>query len=272
MDLTMLNRIAKALDMRVRTALGSRQVLGSLGRGTVFSLAAKRAPNQLWTGRFNGLNIVMRWQDWPVVEEVLVTHEYKILTECLKGKEAPLVLDFGANIGMFSLYTLMHFPKAQVEAYEASAKTYAVLQENHKANPAYNWVIHHAAVWSEDGSLSFDTTDFAMGGRVVANGGKETVPARSFSALMQALSPRPIDLMKVDIEGAEEAVLAGREAELAQVETLIVELHPGRCDTLRVEATLRAVYPHIYLIPGRTSTKPLLLCSAKPYDLPIYNA
>lgn len=266
----MILQVVRGLKARAGTAWYSSRVLGSMPEAVRFALSAKHSPLQVWKCRANGLDFVMRWSDWPAVQEVLIEHEYQVIAECLKGRANPLVLDLGANIGTFSLFVFRHFPKAKVVAYEASPATFALLETARTLNPQLDWQVHQAAVWSEDGQVNFDTMAFSPGSRVTATGG-QAVRAIGFTAVMASL-PGRIDLAKVDIEGAEEAVLAGREAELERIEHLIVELHPGRCDTDRVMATLQKVYPHIHAIPGRKSSKPLLLCAKRAFSLPVYQA
>jgi hypothetical protein len=77
--------------------------------------------------------------------------------------------------------------------------------------------------------------------------------------------------MKMDIEGAEEAVLCGSETALRSVDRLVVEVHPQLCDQDWVIAVLRSTYDFLYRIPGRRSAKPLLLASHQPYPFPDYS-
>ncbi len=266
----MIARVANGLKVRARTAWQSSHVLGSLPAGVRFALWAKNDRVRRWQGQSGNYSFLMRWGDWPSVQEVLIEHEYKIINECLKGKASPVVLDLGANIGTFSLYIFQNFPKARVVAYEPGKEIYALLEATHKLNSGLDWTIHQAAVWREDGSVSFNTTEYSHGSRVITTG-SETVPAVSFVTAMAGLPAGPIDLVKVDVEGAEEAVLLGHEAELARIEHLIIELHPGRCDTDKVLALLRQSYAYIYFIPDRGSTKPLLLCARRAFNLPLFS-
>ena len=69
-----------------------------------------------------------------------------------------------------------------------------------------------------------------------------------------------VDLMKVDIEGSEEAFLCANPDLLRRVHHLVVELHPYLCDTGRVEEVLRDIYGTVEKMQGRSSSKPLLMC------------
>ena len=137
-------------------------------------------------------------------------------------------------------------------------------------NPRCRWSVHHAAAWRENGAVTFATGATSTGGRITTDG-KETVPAVSLPTILEQCGG-VIDVAKIDIEGAEEALLADRPAQLQRIATLVVELHPDRCDTGRVVKALSDSYGALYRIPGRRSSKPLVLATrqAQPPNLPRY--
>lgn len=100
-----------------------------------------------------------------------------------------------------------------------------------------------------------------MSHRIDAAGSIE-VPSLALTGLLNRLAPNGgrIDLMKIDIEGSEEAFLCADPAALDRVDALVVELHPTLCDTARVEALLRERFSTIRVIEARKSSKPLLYC------------
>lgn len=208
---------------------------------------------------WRGLHLSARGCDWAALQEVLIEHEYAALTPYLTRKPSAVVLDLGANIGTFALFTFSVAPSAVVHSYEASATTHALLDSTRAHNPRCHWDVHHAAAWLEDGAVSFTTSEASTAGRIMTEG-KETVPAVSLATIL-ARSGGSIDVAKIDIEGAEEALLVDRPAELQRIGTLVVELHPGRCDTGRVVKALTDSYGALYCIPGRRSSKPLILAT-----------
>lgn len=217
---------------------------------------------------WQGFQLSARRIDWPALQEVLIEHEYGALRPFLNLRSAPIVLDLGANIGTFGLYVFSVARGACVHSFEPAEATFALLTGNAAKNPGIDWRVHRAAAWSEDATISFANTAASTGGHV-ATGGDERVPALSLTSILERCGGRA-DVAKIDIEGAEEALLADRPRELAAIETLVVELHPNRCDTRRVEQALRAAYGPLYRIPGRRSSKPLLLASRSTavIDLP----
>ena len=259
----------QGINRRIETYHLAAPMLGWVG-ALPFILIGPRHPRWVWQATINGRQFWLRWCDWCAVQEVLVEHEYAIVKDCLAGHSQPVVLDLGANIGTFSLYVLGQTPAARLSAYEPDTDTFALLQKTANAQAGISWAVHRAAAWKEDGEVRFEATSFSTGSRVNADG-KVSVPARSLSSIMAALSDGPVALAKIDIEGSEADVLVNQDALLQRIENLIIELHPGRCDTESVVATLQRVYPHLQQIPGRRSSKPLLLASRQRYAaLPLY--
>ncbi len=72
--------------------------------------------------------------------------------------------------------------------------------------------------------------------------GTITVPLRTLDSLLAQHGVDHVDVMKIDVEGAEGRVLAGATKALggSNPMTLLLDLHPKRVDTLAVVAQLRA--------------------------------
>ncbi len=226
---------------------------------------------ELFEAKFGNLDFVFRWKDFYMVNEVLVQSEYLRVLGFIKGIEAPLILDLGANIGTFSMYFLKHFPKSKIYAYEASAETFSILQKNKGKNKDSDWSVFQAAVWKDDGFISFETKEFSGGSRINSEG-SETVPAVKLLTILEKISDeKMIDLLKIDVEGAEEAVLLSCDNHLfSRIQNLVIELHPMVCNTTAVVNLLRENFDYIYEIPDRKSSKPLLIATRQKSNLPLF--
>lgn len=220
-------------------------------------LRARRYPATLTTGRYNDFAFSFRGCDVSALKEVLVDAEYGFLTDAVKSLHFPVILDVGAHIGLFSLWALHVNPTAQITSVEASPGTFRILECNVGLVQKAGWNAINRAAWKDDDTIRFAEAADSMSHRVSATGGTE-VKGISLTALTEGLAD--IDLMKVDIEGAEEAFLCVDPAALAPVKRLVVELHPQLCDTQRVRGVLQKAFPQIVEIQGRISSKPLLYC------------
>lgn len=270
-----MSKAQKLLDAVRETAAITLRLGGATGRldqaayYAVRRLIDRRAAVDL---RWRGLGLAARGIDWPALQEVLIENEYGSLAGFLEAKPAPVVLDIGANIGTFALFVLLCAPDAIVHSFEPSAATHSLLAANAARNPACRWTTHHAAAWRADEPVRFANGEASTAGRLDARG-EEPAAGLSLQSIL-ARAGGHADVAKLDIEGAEEAVLADIPvALLEQIETMVVELHPGRCDMDRVVMALKRAYGTLYAIPGRRSSKPLLLAtrSAVPHRLPPYH-
>ena len=257
---------------RLRAALGVVALATDPVAGLAFLLACKvPALRQRVVGDFAiaDLRFSARPADVNALGEVLVAREYAFVDEILAPFEAPTVLDLGANIGLFSLVCLSARRRADVLALEPAPATFELLRRNARRNPALRWRTLRGALWSRDGEIGFESRDHSTASRV-SPGAREVAPAITLETLCARHVGSRIDLMKVDIEGAEEAAICGRERALEPVANLIVELHPNLCRHERVVASLRGAYEFLYRIPGRRSSKPLLLASRSRRPFPEY--
>jgi FkbM family methyltransferase len=223
-----------------------------------------------WDGRtgrlqLDGNRFVARGLDWVAVDEIALRGEYEFIRPLLAGPH-PVVVDIGANIGMFSLFAFHVNPEASVDAFEPSADTFGLLDSNRQFNPSLSWRCHNAAVHARDGVIRFDNGP-ASTARRVTEGEGDPVPCLSLRTVVERVAA-PVRLLKIDVEGSEEAILVGNEDVLDRVDHLVIELHPGVCRTDAVVDTLTRAFPYLHRVPGRASGKPLLLATRARVDLP----
>ncbi|MES2729054.1 MAG: FkbM family methyltransferase [Pseudomonadota bacterium] len=266
-----MKKLLQTLKGRLVLLLKGYRYTCSVREAYRLAFLGPKYPDYQFQSHFNDLRYIFRWRDYYMVNEVLDQAEYAPAKDLLKGSKSPFILDLGSNIGTFSLYFFHHFPQARIHAYEASAATYAVLNQNKDMNPQLDWHIFHAAAWKEDGAISFENKAFS-GGSFVSPNGKETVPALSLTTILASVpADSQVDLLKIDIEGAEEATLIGRDQELSRIKTLVIELHPHLCNTVAIAKMLRAHFGYLYALPNRQSSKPLLIASRQPLTYPLYH-
>ena len=142
------------------------------------------------------------------------------------GRAAPRILDCGANIGLASVFFKRRYPRARVTAYEADPALFAMLEANVATNRMADVETRHAAVWTATGSLTF-RCEGSDSGMIESLPGSLAGPLKSVPSLRlrDVLAEEPVDLLKLDIEGAEDAVLADCEPVLDRVRAIVLDLH-----------------------------------------------
>lgn len=154
--------------------------------------------------------------------------------------EPSVIVDAGAHVGCSAVYFARRFTEARIVAIEPAAENVALLRSN-VAGIARISVIH-GALWSEAGQLSIanphaPSWSFRM---TRAAAGTAGIAAITMPALIAEFGV--IDILKLDIEGAEGELFQGSTAWLDHVRMIILELHeryaPG-CTAL-VHSAMRA--------------------------------
>jgi len=139
---------------------------------------------------------------------------------------APRIFDCGANVGLASLFFKRAYPAARVTAIEADPTLFAMLRTNLRANRAADVETIHAALWISNGTLAFqcEGSDSGMIGTLpgAIDGRSATVPSLRLRDLLER---EACDLLKLDIEGAEDTVLEDCEPVLHRVAAMVMDLH-----------------------------------------------
>jgi FkbM family methyltransferase len=152
----------------------------------------------------------------------LVLHDREIYA-FRTSRAKPRILDVGANIGMSILYFKRAYPDATIVAFEADPDIAAVLRANLVSFGHNDVTVHQAAAWTEAGRMTF-REEGVEGGRLDGTGGSDgrivvpTVRLRDFL-------DEPVDLQKIDVVGAEYAILDDCRDRLGLVGNLFVEYH-----------------------------------------------
>jgi len=157
------------------------------------------------------------------------------------------VFDIGANMGLFTLSCLEQFGAdlRQVVAVEPSAKTFVRLQRNIARNPPRGQTkvaLLHEAVDATPGkaTLTLGKAHYSHSlvfEKVHTVRGSEQVDVTTLDALKERYRVDALDILKIDVEGAELQVLQGAKSLLGVTSTIFIEAHKRFCtraDLVRV--------------------------------------
>lgn len=134
--------------------------------------------------------------------------------------EGGVILDVGAHHGYYSLLAMRKAgPSGMAIAFEPNPNTAARMRENIGLNNASNIRLFEIACTAEEQTLElFEGPDWNVGRSSLASdnaksggklGRKYSVRGRPLDDVVAEVSPQRIDLLKVDVEGAEMTVLKG---------------------------------------------------------------
>lgn len=139
------------------------------------------------------------------------------------------VVDLGANVGLSALYFLHQYPKAQVICVEPEASNFKMLTKNLRPEIARGTVkALQVAAMAQDGFVSFAPAEAKYNSRVMQDGDEKNIPAVSMPSLMERNGINHIDILKVDVEGAEKYIFSGNIDWLQKVDNVLIELHSDK--------------------------------------------
>ena len=160
--------------------------------------------------------------------EVLLGDEY---TDYLpRGFEIKTVVDLGANIGMFSLLCAAVFPGADLFCVEPDPANSEQLRRNLAGISASSTTALEGAVWTHDGAGTLITSSAATEHSMLEasqNTGSVEIKCYTMESILRLTEVSEIDLLKVDIEGAERELLEHCDTWIERVKVMLLELHPS---------------------------------------------
>jgi FkbM family methyltransferase len=159
--------------------------------------------------------------DLMTLREVFLAQEYALPDDL----EPRVILDLGANIGAAAIYFHLKYPQATIHALEPAAETFALMQDNVRQFPRMH--AHRLAVAGANGRAAFYTSREASKATLLAavgGDGEEEVETCTLARVMETLGLDRVDLVKVDIEGAEHEVFQAFH-EMDRIGLVIGELH-----------------------------------------------
>ena len=205
----------------------------------------------------------------PDMHSFLGTYQWIFLDQIYAFRAdnpAPTIVDCGANTGLSILYFKHLYPQARIIAFEADPKLFRILEENIRGNGFTDVELINKAVWNKETTLTF-LPDGADAGRVAdaagptpahpGNGGAVQVPA---IRLRDYLTDRTVDLLKMDIEGAEVEVLNDCPDVLKNVKAVCLEFHSYVNKTQGLGDMIKLFEDRGF----RSQVGPPVLCSKSP--------
>jgi FkbM family methyltransferase len=187
------------------------------------------------TGDYSEENVLgarMRVLDYrafvDVFSEIFVRQDYFFQCE----SPAPLILDCGSNIGMSVLFFKRLYPQCRIVAFEPDRQTFEALQSNVQDNHLANVDLHNQAIYPTDGQIEF-YSDPSHPGSLAMSTARERFPGREVAAqTVEAVRLSPfiqgeVDLLKMDIEGAEGEVMAelAESGKMRLIGQIFIEYH-----------------------------------------------
>lgn len=151
--------------------------------------------------------------------EIFKKEVYKFKAE----SEKPYIIDCGANIGLSVIYFKKLYPEAEIIGFEPDKRIFDMLKNNIQSSGFNDVQIIQKALWNKEGETIF-SSEGADAGRL-ADKSEMTNPTTVMTTSLRNYLGRPVDFLKIDIEGAEMVVIEDCADLLINVKNLFVEYH-----------------------------------------------
>ena len=174
--------------------------------------------------------------DLSIFSEIIVNKGggYKMVPVIAKKNNIRIntIIDAGANVGCATVFFRENYPESKIISIEPDNGNFEMLNRNIRINN-YNdiWVLRNA-FWKNNEELNFGIgirgsreKELSYG---ISESGSQKVSGVTFPDCLKMLSADTIDLLKIDIEGAEKALiddLEGFHYMLDHTRILAIELH-----------------------------------------------
>ncbi|MGL4514095.1 MAG: FkbM family methyltransferase [Lacipirellulaceae bacterium] len=180
------------------------------------------------------------WWDATTLWAIYCAREYDV------RKDDRVVVDLGANIGVFATYAASAAQQCRVHSYEPFPSTFIRLNENvHRNTLAHRVICYEEAVFASTGFAMMDSADRASVTRALSDAPlhSDSIAVRTIGLeeVLERCNTGHIDLLKIDIEGSEAAVLeAASDVALGRIGRICVEIHRA-ADQLPIYRRLESV-------------------------------
>jgi FkbM family methyltransferase len=170
-------------------------------------------------------------------EQIFLEGDYELEIPC----DPSLIVDGGANVGYASIFFTNHYPRASILAVEPEPANFSTLLANVQSYPQIKAV--RAAIWCKPETVVVDNSDESWAAYVLEASSapqsrhRVSVQGLTIGDLLQMSGKETIDILKLDVEGAERAIFLSSDCSwLRRTKIVIVELHdrlvPGCTEAL----------------------------------------
>jgi FkbM family methyltransferase len=202
--------------------------LGIPGIVAVFQLRSaarqKTGLSRIWCGWKRRLSLRNGSSDIDVFQQHFARREILAIPF---HRQASTVVDLGANIGVSVEVFRQMFPQARIIAVELERRNAELCRTNHRGDARVTVV--NGAIWPKAGRVSVaDVGDgeWAYRARPAAGDGGASAPALTYRQLLDRHELRSVDVLKMDIEGAEADVLESAWEDIFGTAAVsIIEVH-----------------------------------------------
>lgn len=200
----------------------------------MYKFGGKKDPDFTFRMR-NRVSVTVPRQVIPEFKESVFEDMYfKNLPTAIINLENPTVLDIGANVGFFTLYSLFKLNNPRIISFEPIKRNFAFLEKNLKTAKNEHVTAVNKAVNNTKGELvlRFQPQEITTSASLFDNlsgGEEEVVLATTLEDIVSDYNLSKIDVLKMDCEGAEYNIIYNTPTQFFdKVNCIAMETHLGK--------------------------------------------
>lgn len=185
-------------------------------------------------------NLRVKDADIGTFEKIFIDEEYNFTFEKMDPK---IIVDIGANIGASPIYFANRYLNSTVYALEPQKDNFNLLVEhtkNHNNIKNFNYGLWHENKLLAIENPKVESISFTLSDNNTTKTNLEQIQGKTLESFMEENQIDFIDILKIDIEGAEKDIFLKKPRWLNKIGLLIIELHDRK-----VKGCSRAFYSAI---------------------------
>ena len=168
-------------------------------------------------------------------KEIFLENVYIIGQQRKITKTDPVIIDIGANVGLFSIFAISKYPQCHVYSYEPIQSNFKQLLRNSELNKDKDFNCFNIAVCGRAGTIKIYrdrdeqfTTTASIFKNNESNKDFEVVKCITLADIIDENNIQKCDFLKMDCEGAEYEILYNTPKQyLDKVDQIALEVHQG---------------------------------------------
>jgi FkbM family methyltransferase len=187
-------------------------------------------------------------------KEIFVEEYYSFKTD----SNAPLIFDCGANVGTSCAFFKKYYPQSRIIAFEPNPNIASYLQTNIRNNFLDNIEVINKAVWIDANGVDLGLEN-ADDSSIYLEKNKKKVGSIRLKDFLE--KEQTIDMLKIDIEGAEVEVMNDCKDNLKHIKNIFIEFHSYINQPQRLSAVTKVLEDagfRYFIIQPENRSKPLV--------------
>lgn len=170
--------------------------------------------------------------DFSVFKTVRIEEQYDFKEDIFNGKAVKYIIDAGSNVGYSTMYFKEKYQSSWIIAIEPSLDNIKVFETNIIDNNLKNVTIENKGLWFKETDLYLDLgfrdgREHSIRTLPTYSSDKTVIKTTTLALLLEKYNWNNIDILKIDIEGAEKYIFADEDVEkvLQKTKLLAIEIH-----------------------------------------------